>query len=162
MKPIVFMASIALAAAAAVVTPSIASAQSEGAAGRAATGLAGQTVRRIFLPAAAVLAVVESAEAREEHCQFVPEDDVFACTLNAFGREQVEELAQLGHDVSDVMRYIVVPNVQEFWDENGDDIMEGAAHAAEVAADAAVVAGDYVWDNTPRFLSWVGEMLESE
>ncbi|MEL7115823.1 MAG: hypothetical protein AAGP08_09570 [Pseudomonadota bacterium] len=148
----------AVAALSLCAAPMSVMAQSPGA--KAAGSVSKQMVKRIVLPVFVVMAVVDSAEAYEQHCQHVPEEDAFACTAEAFTQSQLEEFKTLGYDLAEVWTYVIVPNVVHFWDENGDDIVAGAEWAAEKAADAAIAAGDAIAEHGPSVMDWIGQQFE--
>lgn len=147
-------------------------AQSEASTDRAISGASKKLAKRVVLPVAALSVFAGSAHAYERDCQHVPEDDAFWCTASSFTQNELKELKELGHDLQVIWVYVLVPSVVEFWDENGEDIKEGARasieygldsanqfwvdngddikagtkFAAETAADAAVAIGDKVWN----------------
>lgn len=119
-----------------------------------------QIAKRVVLPVTVLALFADAAEAYSEHCQHVPDTETVSCTAEAFAASQWIELKQLGYDVSDVWSYIIVPNVEHFWDENGDDIKTGAKRAAEVGADAVIATGDAVLEYAPVVLDWIGRQLD--
>lgn len=137
-----------------------ASAQSPSSASSAATGAGKQFAKRIVLPIAVVMAAVDSASAYEQHCQLVPDEEAFACTAEAFTREQVQELRELGYDLSETWTYVIVPYAEHFWDENGDDIKAGARAAADTAADAAIATGDAIVEYAPQVWNWLSDQMQ--
>ncbi len=142
---------------AALLMPASASAQSldrsaASAASRgAAAGATKQVAKRIILPATIVMAAIDSAEAYEQNCVGLADDqEAVACTASAFTEQQVEELKQLAQDMRIAWKYVVVPEAKEAWRQHGPTVVEGAKTAYDAASSAVKEYG-------PRFFDWLVE-----
>ena len=103
-----------------------------GSAGR----LAGKTAKRVVLPVTLVLLAADAQAAYEQNCtQLENDEDIGACTTAHFLDSQVDELEQLAQDARLTWKYVVVPEAQQFWEDNGDDIKEAAATTADTLLD---------------------------
>ena len=101
-------------------------------AGQSATRLAGQTAKKLGLALTLGFVAYDANAAYEEHCShLMTDEEVTACTTEHFIADQAEDLSQMAEDARITWQYIVVPEAEEYWAENGDNIKQGASDALQ-------------------------------
>ena len=103
--------------------------------------LAGKAIKKVALPVTIGFAAYDAQAAYDNHCSHLYDDgEIAACTTTHFVTEQVEDFQQMARDTELAVKYVIIPEAEAFWDENGDDIKQTASDTADVVLDVTAEA----------------------
>lgn len=104
----------------------------------AAKSLAGHTVKRIILP---VTIAYTAIEGYHRVCNWHDkEQQRVVCATEYLARTTIEDIQDAAENAGVLLKYYAKPKAEQFWEENGDDIIctakKGGAMAFDLFTDA--------------------------